>query len=83
MSMVRTSRCRPTAEWTSPPAAAELELWVPALPRDENQYIPKKGITFTLTAEALVRRLVALVPPPRRHLTASTRRTPPCAPSSP
>jgi len=31
---------------------------------------PKKGVTFTLTAEALVRRLVALVPPPRRHLTS-------------
>ncbi len=29
-----------------------------------------KGVTFTLTAEALVRRLVALVPPPRRHLTS-------------
>jgi len=34
------------------------------------QYAPKKGVTFTLTAEALVRRLVALVPPPRRHLTS-------------
>ena len=34
------------------------------------EYTPKKGVTFTLTAEALVRRLVALVPPPRRHLTS-------------
>lgn len=34
------------------------------------QYTPKRGVTFTLTAEALVRRLVALVPPPRRHLTS-------------
>ena len=30
----------------------------------------KKGSTFTLTAGALVRRLVALVPPPKRHLTS-------------
>lgn len=34
------------------------------------QYTPKKGVTFTVTAEELVRRLVALVPPPRRHLTS-------------
>ena len=34
------------------------------------EYTPKKRVTFTLTAEALVRRLVALVPPPRRHLTS-------------
>ena len=33
------------------------------------QYTPKKGVSFTLTAEALVRRLVALVPPPRIRLT--------------
>ena len=34
------------------------------------QYTPKKGVIFTVTAEELVRRLVALVPPPRRHLTS-------------
>ena len=34
------------------------------------EYTPKKGVAFTLTAEALVRRLVALVPPPKRHLTS-------------
>ncbi len=34
------------------------------------EYSPKKGSTFTLTAEALVRRLVALVPPPKLHLTS-------------
>ncbi|MBL8918898.1 MAG: transposase, partial [Myxococcaceae bacterium] len=31
---------------------------------------PKKGVSFTLTAAALVRRLVALVPPPNAHLTS-------------
>lgn len=34
------------------------------------EYTPKKGAAFTLTAEALVRRLVALMPPPKRHLTS-------------
>jgi hypothetical protein len=34
------------------------------------EYSPKKGTAFTLTAEALVRRLVALLPPPRLHLTS-------------
>ena len=34
------------------------------------EYSPKKGVAFTLTAEALVRRLVALLPPARRHLTS-------------
>ena len=34
------------------------------------QYSPKKGVAFALTAEALVRRLVALVPPARLHLTS-------------
>jgi hypothetical protein len=34
------------------------------------QYTPKKGVTFTLTAEALVRRLVSLVPPAKVHLTS-------------
>ena len=34
------------------------------------EYTPKKGVTFTLTPEALVRRLVALLPPPRLHLTS-------------
>jgi hypothetical protein len=33
------------------------------------QYTPKKGVTFTLTAEALV-RLVSLVPPAKAHLTS-------------
>lgn len=34
------------------------------------EYSPKKGTTFTLTAAALVRRLVALLPPARLHLTS-------------
>lgn len=34
------------------------------------EYSPKKGTVFTLTAEALVRRLVALLPPARLHLTS-------------
>jgi hypothetical protein len=34
------------------------------------QYTPKKGVTFTLTADALVRRLVSLVPPAKAHLTS-------------
>lgn len=34
------------------------------------QYTPKKGHSFVVTAEDLVRRLVALAPPPRRHLTS-------------
>lgn len=34
------------------------------------EYAPKKGTAFTLTAEALVRRLVALVPPAKLHLTS-------------
>ena len=34
------------------------------------EYTPKKGVTFTLTAEALVRRLLALLPPARLHLTS-------------
>ncbi len=33
------------------------------------RYVPKKGVAFTLTAAALVKRLVALVPPPNSHLT--------------
>lgn len=33
------------------------------------RYTPKKGVAFTLTAEGLVKRLVALVPPPNSHLT--------------
>jgi hypothetical protein len=33
-------------------------------------YSPKKGTTFTVTAAALVRRLVALLPPERLHLTS-------------
>jgi hypothetical protein len=35
-----------------------------------SEYSPMKGVSFTLTAEALVRRLVALVPPPNAHLTS-------------
>jgi hypothetical protein len=34
------------------------------------EYSPKKGVAFILTAEALVKRLVALTPPPNRHLTS-------------
>ena len=34
------------------------------------EYTPKKRVTFTLTAEALVRRLLALLPPARLHLTS-------------
>ncbi|MCC6337978.1 MAG: transposase, partial [Myxococcales bacterium] len=34
------------------------------------EYSPKKGVAFILTAEALVKRLVALSPPPNRHLTS-------------
>ncbi len=34
------------------------------------EYTPKKGVAFTLTAEALVKRLVALVPPAKLHLTS-------------
>lgn len=34
------------------------------------EYTSKKGVAFTLTAEALVRRLLALVPPARLHLTS-------------
>jgi ribosomal protein S27E len=34
------------------------------------EYSPKKGAAFTVTAAALVRRLVALLPPARRHLTS-------------
>lgn len=34
------------------------------------EYSPKKGTAFTLTAAALVRRLVALLPPPKLHLTS-------------
>jgi hypothetical protein len=34
------------------------------------EYTPKRGVTFTLTAADLVRRLVALVPPAKSHLTS-------------
>ncbi len=33
------------------------------------EYTPKRGVTFTLTAKDLVRRLVALAPPAKTHLT--------------
>lgn len=41
-------------------------------PLDDGRYqdSTKKGVTFTVTAEALVRRLVALLPPARLHLTS-------------
>lgn len=34
------------------------------------EYTPTKGTAFTVTAAALVRRLVALLPPQRLHLTS-------------
>lgn len=34
------------------------------------EYTPKRGEAFVVTAEALVKRLVALTPPARRHLTS-------------
>ena len=34
------------------------------------EYTPKRGVTFTLTAKDLVRRLVALAPPAKSHLTS-------------
>jgi hypothetical protein len=34
------------------------------------QYTPKKGVSFTVTAQQLVRRLVSLVPPAKTHLTS-------------
>lgn len=34
------------------------------------EYLPKKGVTFVVTAEHLVRRLVSLVPPAKTHLTS-------------
>lgn len=40
------------------------------LPDGKYRYTPKKGVAFTLTALALVKRLVALLPPPNRHLTS-------------
>ena len=51
------------------------------------EYSPKKGTTFTVTAARLVRRLVALLPPERLHLTSFPRRLrtqrPPAAPHHP
>ena len=41
------------------------------LPDGRYQYATKKGAVLVLTAEALVKRLVALVPPARLHLTSS------------
>jgi hypothetical protein len=41
-----------------------------ALDDGRYEYSPKKGSAFTLTAAALVRRLVALLPPARLHLTS-------------
>jgi hypothetical protein len=35
------------------------------------QYTPKRGSPFVVTAEALVKRLVTLVPPPNVHLTSA------------
>ena len=37
------------------------------------EFSPKKGTAFTLTAAALVRRLVALLPPARLRLTSFQR----------
>lgn len=37
---------------------------------DNYEYTPKRGVTFTLTAAQLVKRLVALVPPAKSHLTS-------------
>ncbi len=37
---------------------------------DVYEYTPKRGVTFTLTATELVRRLVALSPPAKSHLTS-------------
>jgi len=34
------------------------------------EYTPKRGVIFTLTAKDLVRRLVALAPPAKSHLTS-------------
>ncbi|MBE2254180.1 MAG: transposase, partial [Myxococcus sp.] len=34
------------------------------------EYTPKKGVTFAVTAQQLVRRLVSLVPPAKTHLTS-------------
>ena len=34
------------------------------------EYTPKRGVTFTLSAAGLVRRLVALTPPAKTHLTS-------------
>jgi hypothetical protein len=34
------------------------------------EYTPKKGVSFTVTAQQLVRRLVSLVPPAKTHLTS-------------
>lgn len=41
------------------------------LPDGRYQYATKKGAVLVLTAHALVKRLVALVPPARVHLTSS------------
>ncbi len=35
-----------------------------------DEYTPKKGVSFTVTAQQLVRRLVSLVPPAKTHLTS-------------
>ncbi len=34
------------------------------------EYLPKKGVSFVVSAEQLVRRLVSLVPPAKTHLTS-------------
>ena len=47
------------------------------------EYTPKRGVTFTLTAADLVRRLVALVPPAKTHLTSFHRRLRPPRRASP
>jgi hypothetical protein len=47
-----------------------------------SEYSPKKGAAFTVTAAALVRRLVALLPPARRHLTSCHGAYAPNAPNA-
>ena len=34
------------------------------------EYTPKKGVSFTVTPQEFVRRLVSLVPPAKTHLTS-------------
>ena len=47
------------------------ESRVRRLPDGRYEYTTKHGLSLVMTAEALVKRLVALVPPSRQHLTAA------------